>query len=62
MTMPELVMRHILHHPAVSTVIPGMRKLRHVEGNIGVSGQPPLPEALIAELKTHRWNRTVDWE
>ncbi len=60
--MPELVMRHILRHPAVSTVIPGMRKLRHVEGNIGVSGQPPLPEALIAELKTHRWNRTVDWE
>ena len=62
MTMPELVMRHILHHPAVSTVIPGMRKLRHVEQNIGVSGQPPLPDPLIAELKTHRWNRTVDWE
>ena len=62
LTLPELVLRHILHHPAVSTVIPGMRKLPHVEQNIGVSGQPPLPEALIAELKTHRWNRTVDWE
>ena len=26
MTMPEMVLRHILDHPAVSTVIPGMRK------------------------------------
>jgi aryl-alcohol dehydrogenase-like predicted oxidoreductase len=62
MTMPEMVLRHILVHPAVTTVIPGMRKLRHVEQNIGVSGKPPLSPALLAELKTHRWNRTVDWE
>ena len=61
-TLPELVLRHILAHPAVSTVIPGMRKLRHVEQNIGVSDEPPLPEPLLAELRTHRWNRTVDWE
>jgi aryl-alcohol dehydrogenase-like predicted oxidoreductase len=62
MTMPELVLQHILHHPAVSTVIPGMRKLRHVEQNIGVSGRAPLPDSLVAELRTHRWERTVDWE
>lgn len=62
MTMPELVLRHILHHPAVTTVIPGMRRIRHVEQNIGVSGQPQLPEPLLAELRTHRWERTVDWE
>ncbi len=62
MTMPEMVLRHILVHPAVTTVIPGMRKLRHVEQNIGVSGKPPLTPSLVAELKTHRWNRTVDWE
>ena len=62
MTMPEVVLRHILHHPAVSTVIPGMRKVRHVEQNLGVSGQPSLPESLVAALKAHRWNRTVDWE
>ena len=29
--MPEMVLRHILVHPAVTTVIPGMRKLHHVE-------------------------------
>ena len=30
MTMPELALRHILEHPAVSSVIPGMRKPEHV--------------------------------
>ncbi len=62
MTMPQMVLRHILHHPAVSTVIPGMRKLHHVEQNIGVSDGIPLAPALVEELKAHRWNRTVDWE
>lgn len=62
MTLPELTLRHILEHPAVSTVIPGMRKLRHVEQNLAVSDGYRLPAALTAELKEHRWNRTVDIE
>ena len=62
MTMPQMVLRHILAHPAVTTVIPGMRKLTHVEQNLGVSDQTPLPDALVSELKTHRWERSVDWE
>jgi aryl-alcohol dehydrogenase-like predicted oxidoreductase len=62
MTMPELALRHILQHPAVTTVIPGMRKLRHVEQNIGASDGRPLPAALMEELKKHRWERTVDFE
>ena len=61
MTMPELALRHILMHPAVSTVIPGMRKLRHVEQNIRASGKP-LSDALMAELRGHRWDRAVDLE
>jgi hypothetical protein len=39
-----------------------MRKLRHVEQNLAVSDKPPLPDALLAQLKSHRWERTVDWE
>lgn len=62
MNMPQLALRHILAHPATSTVIPGMRKLAHVEQNISVSDGQPLPAALLAELKGHRWNRTVDFE
>ena len=37
--------------PTVSTVIPGMRKLRHVEENIAASDGQKLPEAVMAELK-----------
>jgi aryl-alcohol dehydrogenase-like predicted oxidoreductase len=62
MTMPQMVLRHILEHPAVSTVIPGMRKLSHVDQNIAVSDGIRLPPALVEQLKGHRWNRTVDWE
>ena len=48
MTMPQLALRHILAHPAVSTVIPGMRKLEHVEQNIAVSdGQTPRRPLLM---------------
>jgi aryl-alcohol dehydrogenase-like predicted oxidoreductase len=60
MSMPELALRHILQHPAVSTVIPGMRKLRHVEQNLAASDAPPLPAALLDELRRHRWDRWID--
>ena len=62
MTMPELALRWILQEPTVSTIIPGMRKLRHVDNNIAQSGQPPLPSALMERLKGHRWDRTpTEW-
>lgn len=57
MTLPELALRHILQHPAVSTVIPGMRKIAHVEENLRASGRDPLPDELMAELRRHRVNR-----
>ncbi len=62
MTMAQLALRFILHHPAVSTVIPGMRKSRHVELNLAVSDGEPLSPGLLADLKRHRWERKVDWE
>jgi aryl-alcohol dehydrogenase-like predicted oxidoreductase len=58
MPMPELALRHILASPDVSTVIPGMRKLAHVEANAAASDKEPLPDGLMAELKGHRWVRT----
>lgn len=61
MTMPELALRHILQSPEVSTVIPGMRKLKHVEENIRASDGHELSPTLMAELKKHRWDRTVDY-
>ncbi|MGH9971298.1 MAG: aldo/keto reductase [Pyrinomonadaceae bacterium] len=56
-TMPEMALRFILKNPAVSTIIPGMRKSRHVEMNTASSGAGPLPDQLYEELKTHRWVR-----
>jgi aryl-alcohol dehydrogenase-like predicted oxidoreductase len=61
MTMPELALRHILQSAEVSTVIPGMRKLKHVEANIRASDGHELSATLMAELRKHRWNRTVDY-
>ena len=58
MTLAELALRFILHHPAVSTTIPGMRDVRHVEANLAVSDGRPLPEALVARLRRHRWDRS----
>jgi aryl-alcohol dehydrogenase-like predicted oxidoreductase len=57
MTLPEMALRFILSHPAVSTQIAGMRKLEHVRRNITVSDAGPLEPALLAELKKHRWDR-----
>jgi aryl-alcohol dehydrogenase-like predicted oxidoreductase len=57
MTMPELALRFILGNPDVSTVIPGMRKLHHVEANLAVSDNAPLDPDLIHQLRAHRWDR-----
>ncbi|WP_344342234.1 aldo/keto reductase [Kitasatospora putterlickiae] len=57
MTMPELALRFVLQHPAVSTVIPGMRRPSHVRANLAVSDGVPLPGELMAELRRHRWDR-----
>ncbi len=57
MDLPELALRFILEHPAVSTTIPGMRRPAHVERNIGVSDGVALPPRLKDALKTHRWDR-----
>lgn len=61
-TLPELALRFVLHHPAVSVVIPGMRSLAHVRSNLAVADAPPLGDGLVEELRKHRWDRTpTDW-
>jgi aryl-alcohol dehydrogenase-like predicted oxidoreductase len=57
MTMPEMALRFILGIPSVSTIIPGMRKLGHVESNIAASDAGPLSDDLQAQLRAHRWER-----
>jgi aryl-alcohol dehydrogenase-like predicted oxidoreductase len=62
MTMPELALRFILEEPTVSTIIPGMRKVKHVESNIAVSDGKRLDSRLVRLLRQHRWDRTpTEW-
>jgi len=53
----EIALRYILSHPAVSTVIPGMRSVRNVERNMRVADGEGLPEDQVRLLKNHRWVR-----
>jgi aryl-alcohol dehydrogenase-like predicted oxidoreductase len=59
MALPEMAMRFSFLHPAVSTSIPGMRKLEHVEQNAAVSDGKGLPAELVEKLDAHRWDRKV---
>ena len=59
MALPELALRFILHHPAVSTVIPGMRTVRHAERNLAAGDGRPFPPALLSAMRRHRWDRTT---
>ncbi len=59
MRLAELALRFILHHPAVTTTIPGMRRLENVRANCAVSDGRPLDPTLLRKLREHRWTR--DW-
>jgi len=56
-TMPELALRFILSNPDVTTIIPGMRKLSHVQSNIAASDEGALTRELLAKLRQFRWVR-----
>jgi aryl-alcohol dehydrogenase-like predicted oxidoreductase len=61
-TLPEMALRFILNNPDVATIIPGMRKIHHVEANLSVSDKGPLPAELHAKLRPHRWvRRPTHW-
>jgi aryl-alcohol dehydrogenase-like predicted oxidoreductase len=57
-TLPDLALRFILSHPAVTTTIPGMRSSAHVEQNTRASDGTTLPSPLYQALRSHRWDRT----
>jgi aryl-alcohol dehydrogenase-like predicted oxidoreductase len=55
--MPEVALRFCLSHPAVATVIPGMRSRANVDFNCSIPGKGPLPEKVLAILRNHAWAR-----
>jgi len=55
--LPEIALRFCLSHEAVSTVIPGMRRVRNVDRNTAVSDLGPLDRTTLDKLKTHAWEK-----
>jgi aryl-alcohol dehydrogenase-like predicted oxidoreductase len=55
--LADTALRFCLSHPAVSTVIPGMRSVRHAESNVGLSDEGKLSDETLAVLNRHAWDR-----
>ena len=56
--LPEIALRFCLSHPAVSTVIAGMRSLRNVDANAAAVEKGPLSPDQLDILRRHRWVRS----
>jgi aryl-alcohol dehydrogenase-like predicted oxidoreductase len=62
MSMAEMALRFILNKEAVSTIIPGMRRAKHVKENLSASDKGKMPAELHKELRSHRWDRLpTEW-
>jgi len=56
-SMPEAAVKFSLAHPAVSTVITGIRNTKQAERNAAVSDLMDPPENLLIKLRRHAWLR-----
>ncbi|HEY1339205.1 MAG TPA: aldo/keto reductase [Bryobacteraceae bacterium] len=55
--LPDTALRFCISHPAVSSVIPGMRSVRHAESNVRLSDEGPLGRETVEVLRRHAWDR-----
>jgi aryl-alcohol dehydrogenase-like predicted oxidoreductase len=55
--LPEIALRYCLSFPALSAVIPGMRKAENVRANCAASDKGPLDPKVLEILKKHAWDR-----
>ncbi|MDR0901172.1 MAG: aldo/keto reductase [Opitutaceae bacterium] len=58
-TLPQAAIKFVLAHPAVTTVIPGIRNPAQAVANCAVSDLPAMPEELLLKLRRHNWRRAV---
>ena len=56
-TMAQAALKFALSHPAVSTVIPGMRNANQATLNCAVSDLADIPADLLKTLHRHNWQR-----
>jgi len=58
-SLPQAALKFVLSHPAVSTVIPGIRNRHQAGMNCTVSDLPPMSGELLDKLHVHNWRRAV---
>ncbi len=58
-TLPQAALKWVLAHPAVSTVIPGIRSVAQADANCGVSDLPAMSPDLVERLRRHNWRRGI---
>lgn len=58
-TLSDVALKFVLAHPAVSSVIAGMRNRQQVQKNTSVASLPDLPDALLQTLRRHNWRRGI---
>ncbi len=56
-TIAEIALRFCITDPAVSSVIPGMRRPERIAYNAAAIGQGPLPSNTLEALRRHAWVR-----
>jgi aryl-alcohol dehydrogenase-like predicted oxidoreductase len=56
-SVAEIALRFCLSHPAVTSVIPGMRRIATVESSCRAAAAGKLDSRTLAILKRHRWQR-----
>ncbi len=59
LTLAQAALKFVLAHPAVSTVIPGIRNVAQAEANCGISDLPDLPPDVLENLRRHNWRRGI---
>jgi aryl-alcohol dehydrogenase-like predicted oxidoreductase len=56
-SIANVALRFCLHHPAVSTVIAGMRTVANVHRNVAAVDAGALSDKQLAKLRAHHWDR-----
>jgi aryl-alcohol dehydrogenase-like predicted oxidoreductase len=59
LSLPEAALKFCLSFPEVSVVIPGMRKIKHVQSNIALAHSKPFEKPVLEKLRSHAWKRNL---
>jgi len=57
MPLSEFALRFCLSHPAVGTVIPGIRSFAQAEANVKASDGVPIERAELKEMEQFAWRK-----